>query len=213
MTRALPPYRPVTPRPAASLVIYEKRGDNVYVLMGRRAKAHRFLPNVYVFPGGRVDTADARTPVLAPLHPEVANRLSRPAGMAEAIATAAVRETFEETGLVIGALDGGVLRPDLSQLDYLARAITPPMSPIRFNTRFLTVDVRHVEGELRGSGELIDLKWVTLGEAMTMPLVDVTEFIIGEIDRHLTDPETRRTDIPLFRYVRGKARIRGGGHG
>ncbi|WP_373085722.1 NUDIX domain-containing protein [Sneathiella sp.] len=211
MTTPLLEQRPVIPRPAASLVIYEKKQNDIYVLMGRRAKAHRFLPNVYVFPGGRVDAADAMCEPLAPLPEHVARRLSRPAGMAHAVATAAVRETHEETGLVIGDIRNGALVPDLSNLDYIARAITPPISPIRFNTRFLSIDARHVTGTLQDSRELIDLQWVTLTEALKMPLVDVTEFVLGEIGRRVsTSAQTTSAPagIPLFRYIKGKPRIR-----
>lgn len=205
--------RPVTPRHAASLVIYEQRRDDLYVLMGRRAKSHRFLPDVYVFPGGRVDRADAAVTPLAPLNPDIAEMLSQPAGMAHAIATAAVRETHEETGLIIGDLLGDQLVPDLSQLDFIARAITPPKSPIRFNTRFLTVDAKHITGgDLGGSGELIDLHWIPLSETHRVPLIDVTEFVLDEIDRKIkraAAPLPRQSgNVPVFTYYKGRPFIR-----
>ena len=216
MTLISRPDRPVRPRHAASLVIYERKEDDIYVLMGKRAKTHRFLPNVYVFPGGRVDKADADLEPLAPLSPEIEKMLSRPADMAHAVAAAAVRETHEETGLIIGDVKADKVIPDLSNLDYVARAITPPISPIRFNTRFLSIDARHVSGTLGGSGELIDLRWIPLAEALTMPLVDVTEFVLGEMERKLTSAarmaSSGTTPVPLFTYFRGKALIRTSGH-
>lgn len=202
------PGTPVTPRHAASLVIYEQRGDTTYVLMGKRAKAHRFLPNVYVFPGGRVDTADALARPISPLQQPVQDLLSQPSNMAHAVAAAAVRETHEETGLVIGRVDNDQLIPDFSNLDYIARAITPVVSPIRFNTRFLTIDARHVSGDLGGSGELIDLKWVSVQEAYKMQLVDVTEFVLEETEKKLSTPVQKITKVPLFTYYRGKPLIR-----
>lgn len=218
MSAPLEAARPVTPRHAASLVIYEQRADDVYVLMGRRSKKHRFLPDVYVFPGGRVDTADAALTPLAPLDPSIAEQLSQPANMADAIANAAVRETHEETGLIIGDLEGETLRPDHSQLNFIARAITPAVSPIRFNTRFLTLDAQHISGgDLGGSGELIDLRWIPLAEVHHVPLVDVTEFVLELVDRTIKREEPLPCPIPgsvpLFTYYKGKPFIRNYEHG
>jgi 8-oxo-dGTP pyrophosphatase MutT (NUDIX family) len=208
MSTKPPPGTPVTPRHAASLVIYEQRGDKTFVLMGKRAKAHRFLPNVYVFPGGRVDLEDALVDPMNPLQQPVQDLLSQPSNMAHAVAAAAVRETHEETGLVIGKVDQDKLIPDFSNLDYVARAITPVVSPIRFNTRFLTIDARHVSGDLGGSGELIDLKWVSMREASKMQLIDVTEFVLEETEKKLSTPVQKVTKVPLFTYYRGKPLIR-----
>ncbi|MEH6526909.1 MAG: NUDIX domain-containing protein [Sneathiella sp.] len=202
------PSKPVIPRHAASLVIYEQRGTETYVLMGKRAKAHRFLPNVYVFPGGRVDTEDAFANPSSPLPQPVQNLLSQPSNMAHAVAAAAVRETHEETGLIIGKVNADRLVPDFSNLDYIARAITPAVSPIRFNTRFLMIHARHVSGDLGGSGELIDLKWVSVQEAYKMQLVDVTEFVLEEMEKKLSTPVQKITKVPLFTYYRGKPLIR-----
>ncbi|MCC3304711.1 NUDIX hydrolase [Sneathiella sp. HT1-7] len=213
MTKFTRQLQPVKPRHAASLVIYEQRADDLYVLMGRRSKAHRFLPDVYVFPGGRVDKSDASMTPLAPLAPDIEKMLSQPAGMAHAVAAAAVRETHEETGLIIGDLQGDQLVPDLSQLDFIARAITPPKSPIRFNTRFLTVDAKHITGgDLGGSGELVDLHWIPLSETHRVPLIDVTEFVLDEIDRKIkraAAPLPRQSgNVPIFTYYKGKPFIR-----
>ena len=62
-----------------------------------------FMPNRYVFPGGRVDRADARVPIATPLDRHVKARLERAATSqrAQALGVAAVRETFEETGLML----------------------------------------------------------------------------------------------------------------
>ncbi len=198
----------VKPRDASSLVIYEKRGSDIFVLMGKRAKAHRFLPNVFVFPGGRVDKEDGDITPHAPLVDETSNYLSTPGNQSHAIACAAVRETHEETGLTIGPVVDGELRPDLSRLQYLARAITPAHNPIRFNTRFLMVDANHVRGELGGSGELLHLQWFEIRDALAMPLVDVTEFVLHELRKRLTTPAYDDHLIPVFTYRNGKPSIR-----
>jgi len=202
------PKRPVIPRNAASLVLYEKRENQIFLLMGKRAKGHKFLPNVFVFPGGRVDKADFTTPSRALLKADTASHLSTPGDMAHALATAAVRETYEETGLVIGDLDGETLLPDLSNLSYIARAITPAGNPIRFNTRFLMIDAKHASGTLAGSGELINLQWFSIEDALQMPLVDVTEFVVREVENRLSNEGNRPNVIPIFTYLNGKSFIR-----
>ncbi|MBL4740424.1 MAG: NUDIX hydrolase [Sneathiella sp.] len=200
--------KPVKPRHAASLVLYEKRGTEYYVLMGKRAKGHRFLPDVYVFPGGRVDDEDFDASYSKDLKPDVLTRLSKPGDMGRALATAAIRETYEETGLIIGNVVHGKLQADLSPLTYIVRAITPSHNPIRFDARFMMVDAKHAKGTLGGSGELIDLRWVTLDQALTMQVVDVTEFVLEEVREILAGKTAETLEIPLFTYRNGKAFIR-----
>jgi 8-oxo-dGTP pyrophosphatase MutT (NUDIX family) len=202
------PARPVRPRDAASLVVLRGAGGGTEVLLGRRASRHRFMPNVYVFPGGRLDREDMATRPASALRPEVAARLCarwRP-DVARGLAVAAVRETFEETGLAFGRIEAGRLTPALAGLDYLARAITPPDSPIRYHARFFLGRAETAGGELRDSDELSDLRWVPVAEALRMPLVDVTEFVLQEVARRLdgwTPP-----GAPLFHYRGGRARVR-----
>ena len=184
---AAPPARAVRPRDAASLVILRGSEGATEVLLGRRASRHRFMPNVYVFPGGRLDPADGKTPLVQDLAPDVARRLRQkwPAKLARALAVAAARETFEETGLIFGSLEGDRLTPNLASFDYIARAITPPDSPIRFHARFFLSHAATASGRLRDSAELQDLNWVPLPRALEMPLVDVTEFVLREVARRL----------------------------
>lgn len=189
------------------MVLYEHRGEEIIVLMGKRAKGHRFLPDVYVFPGGRIDEDDFNTAPSASLGDEVSSKLSRPGDMANAIATAAIRETFEETGLIIGNVANNQLIPDHSNLDYITRAITPINSPIRFDTRFLMIEARHATGILAGSGELLDLQWVSIQTALTMPVVDVTEFVLQEVGLRLSGQLQNKIEVPLFTYKNGKPSI------
>lgn len=200
--------KPVKPKHASSLVLYEKRGTEYYVLMGKRAKGHRFLPDVYVFPGGRVDDDDFDAPCTSNLQDEVLSQLSKPGEMAHALATAAIRETYEETGLIVGNVVHGQLRADLSILEYIARAITPSHNPIRFDARFLMADAKHAKGTLAGSGELVDLRWVTVDQALSMQVVDVTEFVLQEVRDILAEQSSKPVDIPLFTYRNGKAFVR-----
>ena len=143
------------PRDAATLILVRQRGKIPEVLLGCRDAKHAFMPNRYVFPGGRVDPADAHVPVATPLDRFVDERLRKAATAqrARALAVAAVRETFEETGLMLakpfkggapeedfgehwqGFLDKG-MGPALDCLDLIARAVTLPGRPRRFNARF-----------------------------------------------------------------------------
>ena len=126
--------------------------------------------------------------------------------MSRALAVAAVRETFEETGLVIGERRRNGVAPNLAGLDYVARAITPPDNPMRFHARFFAIDAEHTSGRVRDSDELQALQWFSLSDALAMPLVDVTEFVLQEIQRRQTG--WRPPGVPLFSYRSGRAVIR-----
>ena len=198
----------VRPRHAASLVVLRGRGADAEVLLGRREPRHRFMPNVFVFPGGQLDPGDLRRPVAQPLRPDAAAALLRhtSAKQAHGLAVAAVRETYEETGLAFGEVQDGRLRPALDALDFVARAITPPDSPIRFHARFFMADAARAAGTLAGNGELLDLRWFGLQEAARLPLADVTEFVLDEVGRRLAG--VRPAGVPLFSYRHGRAVVR-----
>ena len=199
----------VRPRDAASLVLLRQGRAGTEVLMGKRATRHKFLPDVYVFPGGRVDARDTHVKPLRPLPAAVNAAIASTCSpaRAQALAVAAVRETLEETGLVLGELAGEVFRPDLGGLRYLARAITPSASPIRFHARFLLADAAGAKGELGGSGELLDLAWRTLEQSMRLPLADITEFLLGELQRRVIADDWSGP-VPFWGYRRGIARVR-----
>ena len=104
--------RTLRPRDAATLIVVDRDGPEPKVLMGRRHAGHAFMPGKFVFPGGRVEPEDRRMAAAGALDPFVEAKLNvrvpRPSpGFARAIALAAIRETFEETGLAIGVADYG----------------------------------------------------------------------------------------------------------
>ena len=148
--------------------------------MGLRHAGHRFMPGVLVFPGGRVDRADHRAPAEGELRPATRAALERRAtpSLARALAIAAARELQEETGLALGRVEGGRLRPTLGVLDYLCRAVTPADRAIRFNARFLVAPAEAAEGALAGSGELEGLGFVGLDAAA--PMAGITAKVLGE---------------------------------
>ena len=218
----------VVPRDAAALVITRASPQGSSVLLGQRHRGHAFMPNKFVFPGGRVDPSDARAPHLAGLRPDVLAKLVHgctPA-RARALALAAVRETFEEAGLLIGRraavlprtrarafapfLAHGVV-PALDVLEYVARAITPPGDHRRFDTRFFWVDAAHAYeapgAALSGSGELLDLRWVPLSETSRLDLPEATQMVVVEVAKRLAARNPRALPVPFARYTRGGVRI------
>lgn len=169
--------------------------------MGRRASKHRFVPDFYVFPGGRLDRADYVSSVLSPLRAEVPGQMKASPRMAQALAVAAARETYEETGLVLG--DAGA--PHLEPLDYVLRAITPSSSPYRFHARFFAVEADRLQGSLQGNGELLDLAWRPLEESLRLPIVDVTEYLLRRFARE--ERLAFRKEAQLFSFRSGRALI------
>jgi 8-oxo-dGTP pyrophosphatase MutT (NUDIX family) len=162
--------KPVRPRHAASLILLRQAAAGPRVLMGRRPAKSRFAPDVFVFPGGRVDAADYDRPVASPLAEACVRRAAADPRLAAALATAALRETAEETGLA--------LPRDHGPLTVAARAITPADSPVRFHARFFVADADLAQGEARDTDELADLAWRTFDEALALPIFDITEAVL-----------------------------------
>jgi 8-oxo-dGTP pyrophosphatase MutT (NUDIX family) len=210
--------RAVRPRHAATLILVRRDGSEPRVLMGRRHGGHDFMPDKWVFPGGRVDPADYRAASASDLRPEVARRLEQtaPPARARALALAAVRETFEETGLLLAlpssrrAVQGPWkdffahgAAPDLAALAFVARAITPPMSPKRFDARFFLAEAEALISLDRAAdcGELDEIAWVGLADAQKLDLPSVTRFVLRELPLRLADPER---PVPSLSFTRGK---------
>jgi 8-oxo-dGTP pyrophosphatase MutT (NUDIX family) len=216
----LPGQPAVRPRDAATLIIVRRDAKKPQVLMGKRNAGHNFMPNLWVFPGGRIDRADFRAPHATELRPEVAatfNTHLRP-GRGKALALAAIRETFEEAGLLLGkpapARPGaGPWReflahgasPDLEALDIVARAITPPMVAKRFDTWFLMAEAERLMSLERqpDCGELEEIAWVEFDEALALPLPSVTRMMIREAVARLEDPSRPQ---PFMRFRQGAMR-------
>lgn len=200
------------PKDAATLILMRRDGAEPRLLMGRRHASHAFMPDKWVFPGGRVDRPDFRAPALTELRPEAQVLISRtagpgrPASLARALAVAAVRETHEETGLVLGRLESGRLLPDLAALDLVAHAITPPGRVRRFDARFFTADASGLESLDRtpGSPELEELAWFTLPEARALDLPSITRFVVAELGEREVD---RARPIASVRMARGAKRV------
>lgn len=178
----------VEPRPAASLLLLRGRAE---VLMGMRGAGHSFMPNRLVFPGGALDAADRTAKVARPLPHAALAALAAEEGadLAHGIGVAAARELEEETGLSLGE------PPDLSGMVYLCRAITPPTQPKRFDARFLVVDEAAATGVLAGSGELEDLRWYAIEEALALDLAFATRSVMTQLGRWMAAPEGWRAPV------------------
>lgn len=220
---------PPIPRDAASLVLVRRDGPEPRVLMGQRGAGARFMPSKYVFPGGAIDPADATALSAGPLAPACARRLAlaAPPGIGATLAMSALRETFEETGLAIAALDPGAralaadaapawrafaergLRPTPDRLRFFFRAITPPTRPLRFDARFFLADAADVAGDpddLSAAGdELGHLGWLTLSQARALDLPFITTVVLAEVALGLRDAADR--PAPFFRHEDGRSYI------
>ena len=210
--------RPARPRDAASLLIWRAQAQGLEVLMGRRGSRARFVPGVYVFPGGVLEPRDHMVSARLGAHPfSLSPGLDGNPSLARALACAAVREVHEETGLQLRAsvlanlrvgaaaeADPGAL-PDLSALRFLGRAITPTNSRMRFHARFFAAPAASFTGELAGDGELSDLQWVSLDNPARLPMVDVTELMLSELAQQLSGASHQPA---LLSYSGDKPRLR-----
>jgi 8-oxo-dGTP pyrophosphatase MutT (NUDIX family) len=138
----VPPDAPATPRPAATVILLRRGGKHedraLEVLLSLRNHEARFMPGVWVFPGGAIDDADFGAEGDAELDAdERAHRVC------------AVREVAEEVGIEV---DPAELRP-------WSRWITPEQVSIRFDTRFyLALAPAHSPPEPDGE-ETVDARW------------------------------------------------------
>ncbi len=215
----------VKPVEAAGLVLIRgpdhDDAEATEVLLGRRHAGARFMPGVYVYPGGRTCPADRKPSgfdeTLAPSPPDLDHATRRRLPI---LSRAALRETFEETGLLVvrpgvppgTAAQSPMARPEpwaayarldlvpaFDRLRLIGRAITPAGSPIRFDTRFFLADGAQTWGTIRGDGELEDLGWVSAAETMDLPMASITRRVLKEVlDRRAVPSGLGRPAI-LFR--------------
>ena len=206
----------VRPRDAASLLIYRRRGAQLEVLMGKRRPSARFLPDVYVFPGGALDAADALSAARALAGQDGAGRFhaapppswvnalaARDDVHAAALLNAALRESHEESGWRWA--DTSLPSLNSTGLRYLGRAITPAQSPRRFHARFFAVPCEQMQQDPHADGELLDLRWVDARNPDQLPIIDVTEFMLTELLHELAG---KREGLPLLSYVNDVVRVR-----
>lgn len=215
-------HETVEPKDAATLIIVDRSEAESKVLLGRRNKRHVFLPGKFVFPGGRVDPADRTMPVAKPLHAETERKLLVGTRLhagheARALALAAIRETFEETGIVVGAkaqVAGSIpsgpwakfvrtgFYPDPSALHFIARAITPAGFSRRFDARFFCVDgaaiAHRLENIVHADAELVELTWLPIAAASNLNLPVITGLVLEELQSRLRAGSTLNMPVPFY---------------
>ncbi|OJY34007.1 MAG: NUDIX hydrolase [Rhizobiales bacterium 65-9] len=217
------PY--MRPKDAATLIVIDRSCATPKVLMGKRHAGHKFMPGKFVFPGGRLEPGDRRMVAAGALHDIDERRLAaqvvRPSGgLGRALALAAIRETFEETGLLIGDASYGApesapagvweafcahgVFPALEPLHFISRAITPPNRPKRFDTRFFAVDAdaiaKRIDGVVGADSELTELVWIPLPEAPTLDLPPITHTVLKELERRIEAGFGRH--LPVWRRAK-----------
>ncbi len=206
-------------RPAATVIVLRDRATNPRILMGQRGAKAAFMPNKFVFPGGAVDTDDARVPLAAPLPAPCANRLAHetPPELRDALVAAAVRELWEECGLILGtpgtwpvtpppewqgfAATGH--RPSGEGLRFVFRAITPPGRPRRFDARFFLADAARIVGDpddfSLACDELSHLQWIPLDQVRHFDLPFITEVVMAEVSALIRSGADYPETTPFFR--------------
>ncbi len=206
--------RVARPRDAASLILLRGEGKTLEVLAGRRPLHVRFMPGVYVFPGGAIDPPDRLVWTIESGTETLGPRLARSA-------RAAMRETWEEAGVLLGRPAGRLSAPvrapierayrerglvaAMDLLTYVGRAITPSHSSRRFNTRFFLGDGNNVFGEPAASEELEDVRWHPIGHERLESFRDVTRFMLT---RALAlRGGTASGGAPLFYWAKNARRI------
>ena len=213
------------PRDSATLILIDRAHPVPKVLLGRRHLRHRFMPGKFVFPGGRIEPTDRQMPTFAPLQAQYIARLMRrvrrpSAAKAAGYALAAVRETYEETGLMLGVRNdraietppgdweafakAGIL-PDLSAVHFIARAITPPKRPLRFDSRFFAAEVSAIahraDGFVGPESELVELVWLPINEARSLDMPGITAVVLEELQDRIAAGMNNDQPVPLYRML------------
>lgn len=220
-------------RDAATIILVRDVADTPRILMGQRGARAAFMPNRFVFPGGAMDPGDATVPLAAPVPDPCLSRLDTDCtpGLGPGLAAAAIRELWEETGLMLGtpgdwpvavpddwrgfAATGHL--PDPRALSFVFRAITPPGRPRRFDARFFVADAAHLindPDDFSGAcDELSHLQWIALDRVRDFHLPFITEVVLAEVAACLPDlgpPDS----VPFFRNTEEESLfLRLGGRG
>ena len=173
---------PVTPRPAATVVLLRRGGRHssrgLEVLLARRTDAASFMPGVWVFPGGAVDADE-----LAAHTEEEAHRVC------------AARELAEEAGIEL---------PDIAGLVEWSRWITPEPVSVRFDTRFyVAIAPPHAKPEPDAS-EITEVAWIAPAEALERHSRDELEIVFPTV-RNLEELSAFATAQEVMAAARERA--------
>ena len=207
-------YPNMRPRDAATLLVLDTSGPTPKLLMGQRHHGLKFMPGKFVFPGGRVEPQDylasVGTRMSAPIRAKLLRHLSGSPHpqRAHAMVHAALRETQEETGIVVGKgarIGDREGTADFEGFALLARAITPAGRPRRFDTRFFVVSAdRITQRTAIVDGEFITVEWFTIPEARQQDLPSITRMILEDLDARICAGGVADPHAPVpFYFMRG----------
>ena len=192
------------PRVASTIVLTHGPKDKLRILMGQRSSKHDFMPNVYVFPGGRVDRGDSYVDYAGNLSARTEKIMEAAFSprKARAVVLASVRETYEETSLLLGqqgattrninhpswdAFRQANLKPDLDGIEVFGRAITPPHRHKRFDAWFF---IKHLETpnlpNIKDSAELLNVGWFTFEEIWKLELQRATQMMLKVLQQYMS---------------------------
>ena len=186
----------IKPKPAATLIITKIKNKKVHVLMGKRPNKARFAPGMWVFPGGKLDKSDLTISKNYITNDKIIKNLSSlkaipPLG--KGLIHTAIRETEEETNLKLKS-------SNIKNMWVLGRAITPLTRPMRFDTKFFVAPSDCFIGKVKGNGELAKLEYVEINKALNLPMFDVTEFILQEINKRINKGNEVNSNPVFWRY-------------
>jgi 8-oxo-dGTP pyrophosphatase MutT (NUDIX family) len=172
-------------RPAATVLLLRDGAAGIEVFLVQRHRSSGFLPNAWVFPGGRVEDADRAAVALGA--DALSSRLGLTPDEARAYGVAALRETWEEAGLWLGGGAGPGEGPvDLRGLVAWSWWVTPEIEPKRFDTRFFAVradgPARHDDREVVASAWMRPADAIAIGAAL--PLAPPTWWTLFELSAH-----------------------------
>jgi 8-oxo-dGTP pyrophosphatase MutT (NUDIX family) len=202
-------------RDAATIIVLRDTQTAPAVLMGQRGATAAFMPGKFVFPGGAVDPNDAQVPA-TPVSGLDDTRLTLESTLSPvAVAAAAIRELWEETGHILGhtqkwdnppqgwrgfAETGFV--PNAAALQFFFRAVTPAGNPRRFDARFFLADARDLQTDpddfSKAEDELSHLQWVPLADARGFNLPFITQVVLAELGSHIKRGGAPAS-VPFFR--------------
>ncbi|GGX53341.1 DNA mismatch repair protein MutT [Tateyamaria omphalii] len=204
-------------RNASTVIVLRDRMTKPRILMGQRGANAAFMPNKFVFPGGAVDAGDHAIPLASTLLSPNDTRLAEDGEphLGPALAAAAIRELFEETGQILGQpgnwpdappdwtqFASAGYRPHAAPLQFVFRALTPPGRPRRFDARFFLIDAQDIASDLddfsRASDELSHLQWIALDDVRGFDMPFITEVVLAEIAARVTDPAPPPS-VPYFK--------------
>ena len=225
-------YKPTKPKDASTLIIIRKNKKKTLVLMGQRPMQSRFMPGVYVFPGGVTEKEDLQAYKFFKLKPN--KKVNKKAmksysnSHCQSLLLTAIRETAEETGLYLAEsaripskpfinsesswndfTDKSYV-PSIHKLLFFGRAITPSKLKIRFHARFFLAFYEDFIGNMKANRELENLDWVSLNEAKNKKIADVTEFMLNEIiklNNNYSNVSNKKV-FPMFTWKNNKRWIK-----